>query len=158
MPASHVLNREYVLNGIMRFKDHEIGYAAGVSSAAMVGYMQTMTPDEILAQVNTHANGRGVSSITASSNGWTSRGVTTLGEHQFERAHNPSPFKLHHLWIDLIHKTFVNTPARKPRKPKPRKTKTTKARAQKGKVGDAQPKEARATKKAAPQKSPPPQT
>jgi hypothetical protein len=147
MPASHVLNREYTVNGILRFKDHVIGYAAGVLSGAMVGYMQTLTPDEILAQVSSYAVERGLPPIQPCPAGWTPNGVTRLVAHCFARENNPSPFTVHHLWLNLTHRKFVNISTKKSNKPKPLKNRPPKAN--KGASAKARAKKAPATKKGA---------
>jgi hypothetical protein len=42
----------------------EQAYAKSCNSAAMIGYEQTMIPDEILKEVNQFAAGRGVPPLT----------------------------------------------------------------------------------------------
>jgi hypothetical protein len=99
-----VLNRNYIENGENRFIDPLWRYSRGAQSAAMVGYMQTMEPDSILAEVNGHAMARTLPAITCSA--WTPRGVTALDPTSLNRNFHPSPVRLKHLWVDLRHCTF----------------------------------------------------
>jgi hypothetical protein len=50
-----MLNENYIDHGVIRFRDIEFGYAKSQPSGAMIGYMQNMTPDSILGEVNTVA-------------------------------------------------------------------------------------------------------
>ena len=49
-----ILNKNYVNHGIKRFIDEDYGYAYGVESSAMLGYIQNMDPTSILADVNSN--------------------------------------------------------------------------------------------------------
>ena len=122
--ATWILNRKYTENGIRRFEDPAHGYGHGFPSGVMVGYMQTMTPDEILVEVNVHATNAGFPALTCSAD-WTPRGVTDLDTHRFTRRISPTQFQLHHLWMDLQHHNFatsgVPTMPQRKRRPRPKK-------------------------------------
>jgi len=95
-----VLNRNYIEHGVLRFHDEEYGYGKSRSSGAMVGYVQNSSADQILAEVNQAATARKIARITLSRQGWERGDVSTL-THRFDRAVRPTPFNLHHLWLDL---------------------------------------------------------
>jgi hypothetical protein len=105
LPASHswILNTNYVHNAIIRFEDPESGYAAGAGSGMMVGYMQSIEPAEILAEVNDVLVISGMNIMTLSPKSWVLKSVTSLNPHSFSRRLQPSPFRLNHLWVDLRH-------------------------------------------------------
>ena len=98
-----VLNRNYTTNGVQRFMDPESGYGEGAASGAMIGYLQTMSPDEILTEVNGYAEEVNVPAINRTGGHWNDRGVTRLN-HTLVRKMSPSPFQLRHLWLDLRHR------------------------------------------------------
>ncbi len=99
--SNWVLNTNYVEHGVMRFHADEYGYGKSRPSGAMVGYIQTSLADQILASVNQAADARSISRITLSPEGWQRGDVSYLG-HRFNRATVPTPFNLHHLWLDLF--------------------------------------------------------
>jgi len=121
MPAGWVFNRNYTENGIRRFEDPAHSYGRAFPSGAMVGYMQTTTPDDILVEVNVHATRGGFPALTRSA-GWTLKGVTDLDTQRFTRRTSPTQFQLHHLWMDLRHHPFATSgvPTMPPRKRQPR--------------------------------------
>ena len=106
--ASWVLNRNYVKHGIARFEHPDWGYAEGSSSGMMVGFMQTMEPDAILAEVNSHISPFPALSLSAT--GWLLRALTVLNPHTFDRRVRLTPFTLNHFWIDLRHCEFFEVP------------------------------------------------
>ncbi len=108
-----VLNENYVRHGILRFVRADHGYAKGESSAAMVGYMESMAPDAILAEVNTTASSVGVASIQGPIAGWHVDGVSRL--HQVVRPAAGSSLALRHLWVDLRSSFGSSTGHRHPR-------------------------------------------
>jgi hypothetical protein len=95
-----VLNENYVQNGIMRFVRPEHGYAKNEASGAMVGYIESMQPDEILTEVNAAALTAEVAAIPYPQAGWQIDGVSHL-EHQAGRLPPESTLALRHLWVDL---------------------------------------------------------
>ena len=94
------LNENYTRHGVLRFVDGAWGYGAGVESGAMIGYMQTMTPDEIVEEVNEYAKEVDVPAIEKEDEDWATRGVTRL-DQTLGCEVTPSPFFLRHLWVDL---------------------------------------------------------
>jgi hypothetical protein len=94
-----VLNANYVNHGVCRFKDAQWAYAKRFPSGAMVGYWQSMVAENILADVTDELRKHSLPEIVIKGT-WKSSAVSHLG-HSFERPFEASPFKLHHLWIDL---------------------------------------------------------
>ncbi len=103
-----ILNMNYVEHGIQRFIDPTWAYAKRFSSAAMVGYLQSMQPGEVLGEVNRAAQSHGTAAIVISQNGWQFAGVSQL-DHRVSRSFPISPLHLKHLWIDLRGKPFLPT-------------------------------------------------
>ena len=101
--SSHVLNRNYITEGVLRFKSPDHGYGEGASSGAMIGYVQSMQPDEILRDVNDYASEAKVEAVKKADAEWKERGVTKLNQ-ELKRSVQPSPFTLDHMWLDLRHK------------------------------------------------------
>ena len=99
-PSGWVLNRNYTELGVQRFMDPESGYGEGTASGAMIGYLQTMSPDETLEEVNDYAQRVKVPPIDRTDGHWIDRGVTRL-DQTLDRTVPPSPFRLRHLWVDL---------------------------------------------------------
>ena len=102
LPSSRswVLNTEYVNAGICRFIEDSHKYGKSCRSGAMVGYVQDMEPDAILAEVNVACRKKGVAELALPEYGWQPSGTSRL-DHQFRRPFPESPFDLRHLWIDL---------------------------------------------------------
>jgi hypothetical protein len=94
-----VFNSNYTDHGIVRFQESEWAYAKRVPSGAMVGYWQSMEADELLADVHQASRKESLPDLM-SPGGWNPGAVTRF-EHIFDRPFEISPFKLHHLWIDL---------------------------------------------------------
>ena len=118
LPASPtwILNRNYVAHGIARFENPAWGYAKGSSSGMMVGFIQSMELDAILAEVNSHIPPFPPLSFPAT--GWLLKALTVLNPHLFDRRVRLTPFTLNHFWIDLRHCNFfaVADPKKKRRK------------------------------------------
>lgn len=94
-----ILNSNYINHGIARFREPEWAYAKRFASGAMVGYWQSMLANDVIGDVN--AECRRVSLPDLVLNGsWQAGDVSRL-EHTFDRPFEVSPFRLHHLWIDL---------------------------------------------------------
>jgi hypothetical protein len=116
--ANWLFNKNYVEYGIARFEHPDWGYAAGSSSGMMVGFVQTMDPEAILADVNSHIP----PFPTLSVNGWSHHALTKLDPHVFNRRIIRSPFTLNHFWIDLRRCDFFEVvdpkkPRRTPKSP-----------------------------------------
>lgn len=106
-----VLNHNYVEHGVLRFVRPEHGYGKAESSAAMVGYIESMEPDQILVEVNVAAISALVSAIALTKDGWQINGVSRL-EHFVTRMSPESELALNHLWVDL--RSCVNPPTSHP--------------------------------------------
>lgn len=95
-----VFNKLYTEKGVKRFMNPKWGYGEGAASGAMIGYLQSMSSDEILKQVNVYAKKTKVPAIKREGDEWVDRGVTRLTQ-TLNRKVDPSPFRLSHLWLDL---------------------------------------------------------
>jgi hypothetical protein len=97
-PAGWVFNERYVTDGINRFVDVEWRYGSGVSSGAMVGYVQSSTNAAILMEVNAATTAAGVAQLTA-----VAMGPGPLHEliQTLDRGFPLSPFRLQHVWVNL---------------------------------------------------------
>jgi hypothetical protein len=113
-----VLNRNYITDGIARFDHPDWGYAAGTSSGLMIGFIQSMEPETILAEVNSHISPFPALSVSAS--GWVNKALSVLSPQKFDRRISIIPFTLNHFWVDLRHCEFfeVPDPSKKGRKRK----------------------------------------
>jgi hypothetical protein len=91
-------NTRYVGDGVRRFTDCEWRYGADVASGAMVGYVESQTPREIIADVNEALTELGVSPLTIpfATDNW----ITEM-EHSMDRPFEVNLFRLVHLWIDI---------------------------------------------------------
>lgn len=97
--ADWVLNFNYIEHGIVRFRHPDWAYAKRAPSGAMIGYMQTMTPETILAAVNAECQRQALTDLIPDG-AWAEGATTQLG-HSFDRSFEISPIRLHHFWIDL---------------------------------------------------------
>lgn len=103
LQSGWTLNRNYTTDGVKRFMEPDWGYGEGASSGAMIGYLQTMSPDEILKEVNDYAEKINVPALKREADDWIDNSVTRLNQ-DLARKVSPSPFKLRHLWVDLTHR------------------------------------------------------
>lgn len=94
-----LLNINYSTHGIRRFRDPEWSYAKGMRSGAMIGYWQSMEGEDVLREVNVGCQNNSLPEVVLI-DGWNISGTSRL-EHTLNRTFKISPFKLHHLWIDL---------------------------------------------------------
>lgn len=97
--ANWILNLNYSNHGIGRFREPDWAYAKRVPSGAMVGYWQSMEPKEVLSEVNEGCRKKSLPDLILV--GAWNPGGTSRFEHAFDRPFDVSPFRLHHLWIDL---------------------------------------------------------
>jgi len=67
----------------------------------MIGYIQSMNPPEILTEVNRFARKELVAAINSPVHGWNEDGVSNLEQRLHRPEVPPTPFYMHHLWIDL---------------------------------------------------------
>ncbi len=101
-----ILNENYSEHGIARFMRTDWGYGKGCTSAAMIGYVQNMEPDEILRDVNTHAVSRSIPSLTRAATGWVTRNITCISQPPLLREFDTNRVQLYHFWMDLRHCQF----------------------------------------------------
>lgn len=95
------LNRQYVSDGILRYVTDEHAYGKGSPSGAMIGYVQSMPPPEILAEVNAFAGRKGLPPLNPPGGRFTMAQIARL-EQMLDRPQvPPTPFALRHLWVDL---------------------------------------------------------
>ena len=87
--------REYVVSGIVRFRQPNHGYAKGMPSGAMIGYLQLIEVDNALQRVNSHNQKRSIPPLSVKGRDGES---SAEFEHSFDRPFAESPFRLLHLW------------------------------------------------------------
>ena len=117
-----IFTENYSAHGMLRFRQSNHGYAKGSSSAAMIGFAQSMQEDTLLEEVNKHAAARAIPSLSKAGVAWAARAVTPLSQDLLTRDFGPTPIQLRHLWLDLRHVTF--TPAPTPTNAKAKKVRT----------------------------------
>lgn len=91
------LNRAYVTQGIARFVDPHWAYGLGVSSAAMVGYVQSRPVADVLVEVNRAASAH-QPAVAALMGPVGEVGLQQLA-HVLTRTFPTSPFGLDHIWL-----------------------------------------------------------
>lgn len=98
--ATWILNENYVKNGIKRFDSTDHGYGKRASSGIMIGYITSMSPDTILADVNTYqkVSYPDNSDITIFS---VKGKINEYNQKLIRKNLKPTQFKLIHLWVDL---------------------------------------------------------
>ncbi len=94
-----VFNLNYTDHGIVRFREPEWAYAKQAPSGAIVGYWQSMNSDALLNEVHEGSRKKSLPDLIPVGS-WNVGGVSRF-EQTFDRPFQISPFKLHHLWIDL---------------------------------------------------------
>ena len=95
--GASTLNALYVKKGILRFIDPAWSYGKDVADGAMVGYVNGSEAAVVLAEVNATSSSLGVPPLTEISESGPRLDLT----HQFERDFDKSPFRLHHVWIEI---------------------------------------------------------
>jgi hypothetical protein len=96
-----VFNSLYSEKGIARFMTAKHAYAKGCKSAAMIGYLQTMGPDDILKEVNQFATGRNIPPLAKAVKGWRPKVANRLTQDELDREFETTKVRLTHYWIDL---------------------------------------------------------
>lgn len=92
-----IFNENYIYNGVKRFVSEEHGYARGVRSSAMLGYIQSMEAFDILSEVNVCVGKINQPQINHSKN----QKLTILLSHEVKLEHSEDILRLEHIWIDL---------------------------------------------------------
>ncbi|MEQ8554151.1 MAG: hypothetical protein RIC53_15955 [Cyclobacteriaceae bacterium] len=95
--GSWILNENYVHNGIKRFISREFGYAHGVDSSAMLGYIQSMDVFNILSKVNVCVSQIKQPQLNETGN----KGLTIFLSHEVRLENSGDKLRLEHIWIDL---------------------------------------------------------
>lgn len=102
----------YSEHGILRFRKSDHSYAKGSTSATVIGYVQNMSDDELLKEVNEHAKARNIPSLSMAATSWATKTVAQLNQNPLVRDFDPTPIQLRHLWMDLRHCTFTLPPSK----------------------------------------------
>lgn len=92
-----IFNENYVHNGIKRFITEEHGYARGVESSAMLGYVQSMEVFEILSEVNICI--REIRQPPLDQTG--DKELTVFLSHEVKLEYSDDKLRLEHIWVDL---------------------------------------------------------
>jgi len=95
-----ILNEQYVINGIMRFDSSEHEYGKRALSGLMIGYIVSMSPLEILSEVNAHQK-KYCADNPEIEYQLTINDVYQHYQRLSRKNVKPSDFGLFHLWIDL---------------------------------------------------------
>ncbi len=90
-----VYTREYVESGIARFIRPAHGYAKGMASGAMVGYLQQIPLDDALDEVNVCAAAAAIPQLAVTARDGEAGAAL---DHDFVRPFPQSPFRLTHIW------------------------------------------------------------
>ena len=94
-----ILNTNYVTHGIARFDLESHRYGNRASSGIMIGYIISMTPEQIQTEVNSCIEKKlpDVPPLV-----FALSDVPLQSQHRFARRHvTPTPFTLIHLWVDI---------------------------------------------------------
>lgn len=94
-----VLNENYIVHGVLRFRNASFEYGKPHRFGVMIGYVQNTTFGDILADVNAMANNHSIPALVLSPDGWRDNDVSQL-EHDFDRQ-SGSSLRLLHLWLDV---------------------------------------------------------
>jgi hypothetical protein len=92
----------YISDGVLRFVSPKHGYGKDAEGGAMVGYLQSLSVDDALADVNTNAVRRKVPELVlAHQDGDRAADL----EHRLKRDFAVSPYRLSHLWVRVSDQT-----------------------------------------------------
>ena len=95
-PADYT--REYVKSGIARFINVGHGYAKGVASGAMVGYLQHVVLDDAIHRINGIAEAEAIPPLNR---GRRVNETRAEFDHDVTRPFPVSPFRLAHIWARM---------------------------------------------------------
>jgi hypothetical protein len=97
-----VYNKNYVKKGIHRFPDTEYGYGERSPSGAMIGYVLSMSFEQILEEVNGYLESSELGSALPIRFTESRRDGTARTSQVLDRARvHPGHFTLRHMWVDL---------------------------------------------------------
>lgn len=94
--ANWIFTREYVRSGIARFISNSHGYGKETPSGAMVGYLQCISLDEALREVNDIARLDSIPTLNIQAR---DNEVSADLDHDIVRTFPESPFHLTHVWV-----------------------------------------------------------
>nr|VFJ89429.1 MAG: hypothetical protein BECKLFY1418B_GA0070995_101512 [Candidatus Kentron sp. LFY] len=94
------LSRKYVKEGIIRFQHPGWKYGRDLPDGAMIGYIQAMDHDGILAEINDTLRHGAINGLARDDPDWQKGGVSKL-MHHFVREFPVELFRLIHFWLDL---------------------------------------------------------
>jgi len=95
-----VLNKNYVVSGIMRYDSSEHEYGKRAFSGLMIGYIVSMMPEQILAEVNLYQKTHCIDNPDVEFNA-ENNGVQQYSQKLNRKNVKPEDFVLTHLWVDL---------------------------------------------------------
>lgn len=103
---SWIFNRNYVVKGMKRFDCREHKYGNRAPSGMMIGYIISLTPHDIVAEVNCHKN-RHLKSWPDIRFAWNSGYIHRTKQSITRREVAPANFRLTHIWADLRHNLWM---------------------------------------------------
>lgn len=92
-----IFNENYVHNGVKRFVSEEHGYARGVKSSAMLGYVQSMEVFDILSEVNVCISKIQQNHLQKTGN----KELTVFMSHEVKLEYSNDRLRLEHIWLDI---------------------------------------------------------
>lgn len=95
--STWIFNENYIFNGVRRFISEEHGYARGVESSAMLGYIQSMEMLDILSEVNIFISKIQQPHLIQTKN----KGLTIFLSHEVKLEYSEDTLRLEHIWIDI---------------------------------------------------------
>jgi hypothetical protein len=98
-----ILNENYIHHGILRFVSSQHAYGLGMESAAMLGYIQSMSDNDILQELNSLLKGDDYPELEVKQ---TNKARMTLN-HILTRESDSSSLRLEHIWMKLAHRYIV---------------------------------------------------
>ena len=96
------LNKNYVVRGMKRFDSREHEYGKRAPSGMMIGYIVSLSPDDIVTEVNGYKK-RHLASFPDVAFAWNSGHVHQTKQSIKRRHVAPAKFHLTHIWADLRH-------------------------------------------------------
>ena len=96
------LNKNYVVKGMKRFDCREHEYGKRAPSGMMIGYIISLSPHDIVTEVNCHKN-RHFKTCPDITFAWNRGHVHRTKQSITRREVTPASFRLTHIWADLRH-------------------------------------------------------
>ena len=101
--ATWILNENYVKNGIKRFDSETHEYGKRANSGIMIGYIISMTPEQIENEVNFYQKTH-IPENSKIKFSFDTKPLFKSNQNIKRKNVIPTPFELIHLWIDLREK------------------------------------------------------